>query len=211
MKELVMQKIVVIFIMAVLSLTLTACAAESTASRAPLDKYVRQIAAAVPDSWTVRANGNTIWIQRNKTAEMFYALPSTNGRDPNQKVVVDKPALLLVAAPALTQAGLDALKKSNADRAKALDMLASRMTDLAIPKAGFRDAANSEEQSRLNAYSAVSEAMPYQEIPTLFAPDAAFRWDNPHPWLMPADNAVLEETETLRTRIESLFAEKPLK
>ena len=66
-----------------------------------------------------------------------------------------------------------------------------------------------EQQTRIDAYAAVNKALPGQQVPTMFAVDAAFYWG--HYWYSPTQEEVQKELEEVKAKIQALFDKEPLK
>ena len=176
----------------------------------------QKISRALPPNWNARIDGDTIYIEYQQVVEMYSTAPNQGG-GPDQPKIFQKPTLVLRSLPFTTKATLAEITQKNADRAKALEMLASQMKDLVpqvamMPMAddtdGFR-ATTPDQQARLDAYVAVSRALPHQDPPTLFDVNVAFLWG--WSYTQPADSALRKDLADLQVKIESLFNKEPLK
>ena len=175
-----------------------------------VEKYAKAIAGVIPVDWTVRIGDHTITIERKAPADFRSTLPS---QPPDPPIFHRGPALVISVGGPVSAAELASREKANRDRTKALEMLASQMTDLGRTKPsgdnnGF-GAKNAEQQQRLDAYIAVRRAMPEQTIPDLYSADASFKWVDL--WLMPVDAQVTTEMEQVHAKITSVFSNKPLR
>jgi hypothetical protein len=189
-----------------------AFASDPLVDQSLLEGHAKKMGVAAGAGWLARVEGGRIVVERTEAVEMRSTTPSqpAGGFQP----VTRKPMLILMASPTVTQAKLAALQKANADRAKAMEMLASQMKDMPSNSKpmtfqdGYR-ASNPDQQARLDAYIAVNKALPYQQPPVLFAVDAAFYWGDD--WYVATDPNVQAEMQAIRKKIEALYSDKPLR